>query len=448
VFRKILIANRGEIAVRVIRACRDMGIPAVAVYSTADAEAVHVRFADESVCIGPPAPRDSYLNAPAVLSAARIAGCDAIHPGYGFMSENPEFAEACEACGITFIGPTAETMRLMGDKVRGRATLVERGVPILPGTGALTEPDEAIAAAERIGYPVLVKASAGGGGRGMRVVEDPSRLIELLGSARSEAKAGFGNDTVFLEKYLARPRHIEVQVLGDGKGNAVHLLERECSLQRRHQKILEESPSPAIDAETRARMGGIAARAVAAVNYRGAGTLEFLLDEDGQFYFLEMNTRLQVEHPVTEIVTGTDLVTAQIRIAAGEPIPYRQEDIRPLFSAIECRICAEDPTTYTPSAGRITGYHEPGGPGVRVDSGFMAGSVVPPYYDSLLSKVITRGVNREHAIQRMRRALLEYLVEGVKTNLALHLRILRDPEFQSGVFDTKYLTRLLAAREG
>jgi len=441
-FRKILIANRGEIALRIIWACRELGIRTVAVYSTADRDALHVKFADEEVCIGPPKSRESYLNISAVISAAEITGAEAIHPGYGFLAESAHFAEVCRECGLTFIGPGPEVIRRMGDKAEALRTMIEAGVPTLPGSGAVL-PDEASAheVAERIGYPVLIKASAGGGGRGMRVVHAPEDLERLFDAARREAEAAFSVPDVYMEKYLLEPRHVEFQVMGDTHGNLIHLHERECSIQRRHQKLLEESPSMALDAPLRARMAEAALKAVGAVNYVNAGTVEFLLDSRGDFYFIEMNTRIQVEHPVTEMVTGIDLIKEQIRVAAGEPISFTQEEVTPQGHAIECRINAEDPTTFAPSPGKIRSFHLPGGPGIRVDTACYAEAVVPPYYDSMIAKVVAHGNTRGEAILRMRRALESFVVEGIRTNVALQQRIVRDEDFVRGRLSTKFMER-------
>ncbi|MCS6986181.1 MAG: acetyl-CoA carboxylase biotin carboxylase subunit [Sphingomonadaceae bacterium] len=445
-FGKILIANRGEIALRIQRAARDLGIRTVAVHSTADQAAKHVRLADEAICIGPPPARDSYLNIPAIIAAAELANADAIHPGYGFLSENARFAEIVEEHRITWIGPSPEHIRMMGDKVEAKRAAARLGLPLVPGSdGPVGSVEEARAVAERIGYPVLVKAAAGGGGRGMKVVSGPDALETMLAQARAEARAAFGDDTVYLEKYLAHPRHIEFQILGDGKGQALHLGERDCSLQRRHQKVLEEAPSPVIDAEARRAMGERCARAMAELGYRGAGTLEFLW-EDGQFYFIEMNTRLQVEHPVTEMVTGLDLVREQIRIAAGLPLSLRQEEVTFKGHAIECRINAEDPETFAPAPGLVSEYHAPGGPAVRVDSALYAGWRVPPYYDSLVAKLVVWAEDREGAIRRMARALDEFVIGGIKTTIPLHQRILQEPAFQAGRYDIKWLEAWLTER--
>tara|TARA_R110000782_G_scaffold78276_8_gene155370 strand:+ start:25555 stop:26910 length:1356 start_codon:yes stop_codon:yes gene_type:complete len=445
---KLLIANRGEIALRIHRACHEMGIKTVAAHSTADADAMHVRLADEAICIGPPAARDSYLNIANIISAAEISGADAIHPGYGFLSENAQFAEIVEAHGLIFVGPKPEHIRIMGDKVEAKRTAGALGLPLVPGSeGAIKDVAEAKKLAREIGYPVLIKAASGGGGRGMKVVPEESQLETLMSQAGSEAKAAFGDDTVYMEKYLGNPRHIEFQVFGDGKGNAIHLGERDCSLQRRHQKVLEEAPSPVISSAERDRMGGIVAKAMADMGYRGAGTIEFLY-EDGEFYFIEMNTRLQVEHPVTEMITGVDLVREQIRIAEGRPLSVAQEDLVFSGHAIECRINAEDPQTFAPSPGTVTSYHVPGGMHVRVDSGLYQGYKVPPYYDSMIGKLIVYGRTREGAIMRLRRALEEYVIEGMKTTIPLHQKLLRDSEFQNGDYTIKWLEEWLAKDEG
>jgi acetyl-CoA carboxylase biotin carboxylase subunit len=443
-FQKILIANRGEIALRIERACRELGIPTVAVHSTADEEAMHVRLADESVCIGPPAAKESYLNIPAILSAASITGADAIHPGYGFLSENARFAEMVEAHGLTFIGPAPEHIRMMGDKVAAKAAMARLGVPLVPGSeGIVGDMAGARAVADRVGYPVLIKASAGGGGRGMKLAAGPAELEDAFRTARAEARAAFGNDAVYLEKYLDRPRHIELQVLADAHGSVVHLGERDCSLQRRHQKLLEEAGSPALSAEQRDALGGYVTGALGRIGYRNAGTLEFLY-QDGQFAFIEMNTRLQVEHPVTEMVAGIDLVREQIRIAAGEALGYGQSDIAFNGHAIECRITAEDPDTFMPSPGRIVAFHAPGGLGVRVDSALYAGYEVPPYYDSMIAKLIVHAPTRAQAIARLRRALDEFAVVGIKTTIPLHRRIVDDASFQDGDYTIHWLERFVA----
>ncbi len=445
-FNKILIANRGEIALRIQRACRELGIPTVAVHSTADAEAMHVRLADESVCIGPPPARDSYLKVPAILSAATITGADAIHPGYGFLSENADFAEMVEAHGLTFIGPSPAHIRMMGDKIAAKTAMASLGVPLVPGSaGEVVDLDEAMAVAERIGYPVLIKAAAGGGGRGMKVATSAEGLEEAWRVARAEAKAAFGNDAVYMEKYLDRPRHIEMQVLADSHGNVVHFGERDCSLQRRHQKLLEEAGSPAITPAQRDELGETIRAGLSKLGYRNAGTLEFLY-QDGHFAFIEMNTRLQVEHPVTEMVCGVDLVREQIRIAAGQPLGYGQADVTFSGHAIECRITAEDPDTFAASPGKVTAYHAPGGLGVRVDSALYAGYSVPPFYDSMIAKLIVHAPTREEAIARMRRSLAEFVVVGVKTTLPLHARILEDKTFQSGDYTIHWLERFVAGK--
>jgi acetyl-CoA carboxylase biotin carboxylase subunit len=445
-FGKVLIANRGEIALRVHRACREMGIRTVAVHSTADADAMHVRLADEAICIGPASATDSYLNIPAIISAAEIAQADAIHPGYGFLSENARFAEIVEQHKIVWIGPDPDHIRKMGDKVEAKRTAAALGLPLVPGSdGPVATPEEAIEVANAIGYPVLIKAASGGGGRGMKVIPDAASLPGLMRQAQNEAKAAFGDDTVYIEKYLSEPRHIEFQVFGDGKGGAVHMGERDCSLQRRHQKVLEEAPSPALDATQRAEMGEIVRQAVSKLKYRGAGTMEFLY-EDGKFYFIEMNTRLQVEHPVTEAVTGIDLVREQIRVAAGLPLSVTQDEIRFEGHAIECRINAEDPVTFAPSPGRVTDFHAPGGLHVRVDSALYDGYRIPPYYDSLIAKLIVYGANRNDALMRLRRALEEFVIHGPKTTIPLQQAIIEDPDFIDGNYTIKWLERWLAER--
>ena len=447
-FGKVLIANRGEIALRVHRACQEMGIRTVAVHSTADATAMHVRLADESVCIGPPAARDSYLNVAAILSAATITGADAVHPGYGFLSENARFAEMVEAHGLKFIGPSPDHIRMMGDKIAAKDAMRRLDVPLVPGSpGALESLDEARAIAEQIMYPVLIKAAAGGGGRGMKVARDASEIEEAWRVARTEAKSAFGDDSVYLEKYLDRPRHIELQVLADTHGNVVHFGERDCSLQRRHQKLVEEAGSPVLTAADREALGARVTAGLSKLGYRNAGTLEFLW-QDGQFAFIEMNTRLQVEHPVTEMVAGIDLVKEQIRIAAGEPLGYTQKDIVFGGHAIECRITAEDPETFAPSPGRVNTYHAPGGLGVRVDSALYSGYTVPPHYDSLVAKLVVHAPSRPEAIARMRRALNEMVVAGIRTTLPLHQAVMDDPEFQSGDYTIHWLERFVAARQG
>ncbi len=440
-FQKILIANRGEIALRVICACKELGIPSVAVYSEADRFSLHVRFADEAVCIGPPRSSESYLNIASIISAAEITGADAVHPGYGFLAESAHFAEVCETSGLTFIGPKPEIIRLMGDKDRARKAMVEQGLPILPGSGILPSDVEARKIAAEIGYPVIIKAVAGGGGRGMRVVPSEPELAGAYQTAQSEAGAAFGSPEVYLEKYVAAPRHIEFQVMGDQQGRVVHLGERECTIQRRHQKVLEESPSTQVDAEMRRRVGGQIVQALRNIGYTNAGTVEFLMDEDRNLYFLEMNTRIQVEHPVTEMVTGLDLVKLQIMIAAGETIPIEGETVNLRGHAIECRICAEDPDTFAPSAGKITGFHTPGGTGIRIDTAAYAESVIPPYYDSLIAKLIVHGKDRAEAVRRMTRALDMFVIEGISTSIPVHQKIAADTDFQAGNFDTRFLTR-------
>jgi acetyl-CoA carboxylase, biotin carboxylase subunit len=441
-FRKVLVANRGEIALRVIRACRELGIETVAVWSEADRESLHVRFADDDVCIGPPPAKESYLNIPRIIAAAEITGADAIHPGYGFLAENAEFAETCTASHITFIGPTAEQIRVMGDKSSARQAMTVVGVPVVPGTpGPVEDAEAALAFAREVGFPVIIKASAGGGGKGMRVAREADEFGRSFSLARSEALSAFGNDDVYVEKYLARPRHIEFQILGDTHGNMLHLGERDCSIQRRHQKLIEEAPSPAVDADLRERMGADAVRGAKAIDYVGAGTIEMLLDEDGSYYFMEMNTRIQVEHPVTEMLTGVDLVKEQIRVAAGEQLSVLS--LPPLRGhVIECRINAEDPARgFQPSPGRIDVYHPPGGPGVRLDTHVYAGYVVPPYYDSLLAKLIVQGRDRGEALRRMQIALESFIIEGVKTTTAFLGRVVTHEQFRRGEFDTKFLER-------
>ncbi len=447
-FRKILIANRGEIALRIICACKDLGIPTVAVYSEADRNSLPVRFADEAICIGPPKSARSYLDIPSIISAAEITNVDAIHPGYGFLSENANFAEVCEASEITFIGPTPEVIRSMGIKERARAIMRDHGVPILPGSpGVLSSPEEGLELAESIGYPVILKASAGGGGRGMRVVNRPEDLSGLLSQAQTEAGAAFSSADVYLEKFIGAPRHIEFQVLADQHGNVEILGERECSIQRRHQKLLEESPSPALRPELRKQVSEKLASALKAIGYTNAGTVEFLMDEHGNLYFIEVNARIQVEHPVTEMVTGVDLVKAQIRIAAGEKLSdIIKLPIRAEGHAIECRINAEHPETFTPSPGRITAFNLPGGIGIRVDTHAYTDGVIPPYYDSLVAKLIAHGRDRDEAITRMRRALQMFIVEGIHTSIPLHQRILADPDFQAGNFDTNFIPKLLGSK--
>src|SRR5687768_6298858 len=445
--QKVLIANRGEIALRIHRACHEMGIKTVAVHSTADTDAMHVRLADEAICIGPPAAADSYLNIPAIISAAEISHADAIHPGYGFLSENARFAEIVELHNIIWIGPKPEHIRVMGDKVEAKRTAAALGLPLVPGSdGPVEGIEEARKVAAETGYPLLIKAASGGGGRGMKVVRNEDELEAQMMQARSEAKNAFGDDTVYIEKYLGDPRHIEFQVFGDGEGKAVHLGERDCSLQRRHQKVLEEAPSPVISAAQREHMGQIVVKAMADMGYRGAGTIEFLYEND-QFFFIEMNTRLQVEHPVTEMITGIDLVREQIRIAAGQGLSCSQEQVQFRGHAIECRINAEDPKTFAPSPGLVTRFHAPGGMHVRVDSGLYQGYRVPPYYDSMIAKLIVYGSTRERCIMRLRRALEEFVIEGMKTTIPLHQILTRDPEFLNGDYTIKWLEEWLA-REG
>ncbi len=439
-FRKILIANRGEIACRIIWTCKEMGIRTVAVHSTADKDALHVRYADEAVCIGGAPSAESYLNIPAIISAAEITNVDAIHPGYGFLAESERFAKVCEDCNIKFIGPRADVIGMMGDKVEARRTMAAAGVPILPGSPEPIESaEEAISLAKEIGFPVIIKAAAGGGGRGMRIVREESELANNLELAQTEALAAFKNGSVYIERYIERPRHIEIQVLADEYGNVVHLGERECSIQRRHQKLLEEAPSVAITPEQREKMGAVAVKACQEIGYSSAGTFEFLLDEDGSFYFMEMNTRIQVEHPVTEMVTLADIVRNQIRIAEGEELGYTQEDVQIVGHSIECRINAEDPVKFTPSPGKITAFNNPGGPGVRVDTAIYPGYVVPPFYDSMIAKLIVHARTRDLAIARMKRALEMMVIEGIKTTIPLHLKIMNDENFQKGNFSTKFM---------
>lgn len=443
-FHKILIANRGEIAIRVIRACKELGIKTVAVYSTADANSLHVKLADESVCIGPAPSSQSYLNINAIISAAELTDAEAIHPGYGFLSENAKFAEICEQCGITFIGPSAESMRVMGDKISARQAVIEHGVPILPGTKENVKTvDEAVKIAKQIGFPVIIKATAGGGGRGMKIVHSQATLANAYATAKAEALAGFGNPDVYIEKYCVEPRHVEIQVLADKHGNCIHLGERDCSIQRRHQKIIEEAPCPVLSPETRKAMGDAAVKAAKAVNYSSVGTVEFLLDKSGDFYFMEMNTRIQVEHPVTEMITGVDLIREQIRSAAGLPLRYTQNDIKITGHAIECRINAEDPFKFTPCPGKITAYHQPGGLGVRVDSFVYDQYSVVPHYDSMIGKLIVHAETREDAIRRMARALDEYIIEGIKTTIFFHKRIMTNKDFIEGNVDTSFLDRIV-----
>jgi acetyl-CoA carboxylase biotin carboxylase subunit len=443
-FEKVLIANRGEIALRIHRACREMGIRTVAVHSTADADAMHVRLADESVCIGPPPSRASYLNIPAILSAAAITGADAIHPGIGFLSENEKFAAMVEEHGFVFIGPAPEHIAMMGDKVRAKDTAKSLGIPVVPGSDGAVTDAEAPSVGAKIGFPVLVKAASGGGGKGMKVANSAAELPQAVSLARKEAKANFGDDAVYLEKYLSHPRHIEIQILADGHGNVVHLGERDCSLQRRHQKVLEEAPSPALNANQRAEVGRLAANAMRKLGYRSAGTIEFLF-QDGAFYFIEMNTRLQVEHPVTEMITGIDLVREQIRVATGALLPFTQDQIVFNGHAIECRINAENPETFMPSPGRVTDYHAPGGLGVRVDSALYAGYQVPSNYDSLIAKLIVHGTSRNECMMRLRRALEEFVIGGIDTSIPLHQRLIAAPDFLNGDYDIRWLEKFVSS---
>ncbi|MGN6104703.1 MAG: acetyl-CoA carboxylase biotin carboxylase subunit [Kofleriaceae bacterium] len=446
-FKKVLIANRGEIALRVIRACKELGLESVAVHSTADADALHVKFADQAVCIGPPPSKSSYLNVPMLISAAEVTGADAIHPGYGFLSENADFADVCRKCKLTWIGPPPDAMRLMGDKIRAREAMQKAGVPTLPGSKGLFVESDVYEAAERVGFPVILKATAGGGGRGMKIVWEKEKLLEAWAMGRTEAQAAFGNPEMYMERYCQKPRHIEIQVVADKHGHYAHLGERECSIQRRHQKVIEEAPSAVLPEETRKQLTAAAVRAIEAIGYTNVGTLEFLLDADGSFYFMEMNTRLQVEHPVTELVTGLDLVREQIRIAAGEPLSFDPSQPRPPRGhAIELRINAEDPNTFAPWPGKITALHMPGGLGVRVDTHVYAGYVVPPNYDSLLAKVIVHDVDRPAAIRRARRCLDEMVIEGIRTNIPFLRRIINNPDFIRGDFDTGFVARMLAER--
>ena len=441
-FKKILIANRGEIALRIIHACRELGVKTVAVYSEADENSLHVRFADEDVCIGPPRSADSYLNVPAIISAAEITGADAIHPGYGFLSESAYLAEVCEACHIRFIGPDPSVIKLLGDKARAKKAMKKAGVPMLPGSdGPVTGEEQALKVAKDVGYPVIIKAVAGGGGRGMRVVRNPGELPNALRTAQREAEAAFGNGDVYVEKYLENPRHIEFQIIGDHHGNVVHLGERECSIQRRHQKLIEESPSPALSDKIRKKMGSVVVDAAKAVQYTNAGTFEFLMDPEGRFYYMETNTRLQVEHPVTEMVTGIDIVKEQIRIAAGERISVKQSEITFTGHALECRVNAEDSETFRPSPGVIYAFSVPGGPGVRIDTCAHTECMISPYYDSLVAKVIVHGRDRQEAIARMRRTLEMTVIEGISTSIPLHLRVLADPDFQAGRLSTAFMDR-------
>jgi acetyl-CoA carboxylase, biotin carboxylase subunit len=442
VFKKILIANRGEIALRVIRACKEMGIKTVAVHSTADVNSLHVRFADESVCIGPPKSSESYLNVPSIISAAEITDAEAIHPGYGFLAENSSFAEICNSTGIRFIGPSPESIKQMGDKAKARATAQKAGVPVLPGSnGVVTEESSAIEIALELGFPVIVKAAAGGGGKGMRVVMDESEFANAFVMAQTEALAAFGNADVYIEKYILQPRHIEIQLIADEQGNTVYLGERECSIQRRHQKLIEEAPSVMVGESLRRQMGEMAVSIARSVKYRNAGTVEFLMDENAKYYFMEMNTRIQVEHPVTEMVTGIDLVKEQIRVAAGLPLSFAQRDIEIKGHSIECRINAEDPEKFTPSPGTITAFNPPGGLGVRVETAAYTQYVIPPYYDSMIAKLVVHAETRADAIMRMQRALNEFIIEGVKTTIPMHKKILDDPDFQKGDISTKFMER-------
>ena len=445
-FKKVLVANRGEIALRVIRACKEMGLQSVAVHSTADADALHVKFADEAVCIGPPPSRGSYLNVPMIISAAEVTGADAIHPGYGFLSENADFADVCRKCKLTWIGPPPDAMRLMGDKISARAAMGKAGVPTLPGSQGIHDEMTLLEAAERIGFPVILKASAGGGGRGMKIVWEKEKLLEAWSMGRTEAQAAFGNPEMYMERYCQKPRHIEIQVIADKHGHYTQLGERECSIQRRHQKVIEEAPSVALPEAVRQKLQAAAVRAIESIGYTNVGTMEFLLDTDNSFYFMEMNTRLQVEHPVTELVTGLDLVREQIRIAAGEPLSFDTTNRKPRGHAIELRVNAEDPNTFAPWPGKITALHMPGGLGVRVDTHVYAGYVVPPNYDSLLAKVIVHDVDRASALRRARRCLDEMVIEGPRTNIPFLRRIVNHPDFIRGDFDTGFVARMLAER--
>ncbi len=448
-FKKILIANRGEIAVRIIRACKELGIRSVAVHSEVDADALHVRLADESLCIGPADPALSYRNIPNILSAAEITASEAIHPGYGFLAENTHFAEVCESIGVKFIGPTSENIATMGDKAKARDSMARQGVPVLPGSeGEIADEQEAAAVAAKIGYPVIIKASAGGGGRGMRVVNKEDELVHAFQAARAEADAAFGSQSVYVERYFLEPRHIEVQILADERGRTISLGERDCSIQRRYQKLIEETPSPAVDDRLRRELGKVAVEAAQAIRYRNAGTVEFLLDKDRRFFFMEMNTRIQVEHPITEEVTGVDLIKEQIKIASGMSLAWKQQDVKVNGHSIECRINAECPDKFTPCPGRITRFHAPGGPGIRIDTALETGSEIPSQYDSLIAKLIVHGSTREEALVRMRRALEECVVEGVKTTLPLHRRIFEDPDFLKGRFSTSFLERFFATHPG
>ncbi len=447
-FKKVLIANRGEIALRVIRACRELGIRTVAIHSTADAESLHVRFADEAVCVGPPHSRDSYLNIRSILSAAEVTGADAIHPGYGFLSENATFAEVVEQVGLKFIGPRSAMLKLMGNKVQAREAAEKAGLPLLPGArGVLQGPDDADRVAREVGFPIILKAAAGGGGRGMKIVREGGDVRKAFETASAEALSAFGNGDMYLERYVEEPRHIEMQIVADERGNVIHLGERECSVQRRHQKLIEEAPSPAVTPELRREMGEVALKAMREIGYNNVGTIEFLLDEKGRYYFMEMNTRIQVEHPVTEQVYGLDLLRLQIKLAAGHDLPRTQDQVVPRFHAIECRINAEDPESFAPSPGRIVGYHQPGGYGVRVDTIAYEQYKVQPYYDSLVAKLVCWADSREVAIARMKRALDEYVVEGIKTNLAFHRRVLRNAAFAAGRYDTRIVEQILAEKK-
>ncbi|MGV3626035.1 MAG: acetyl-CoA carboxylase biotin carboxylase subunit [Archangium sp.] len=448
-FKKVLIANRGEIALRVIRACRELGIATVAVHSTADANALHVRFADESVCIGPPPSKESYLNVPALLSAAEITRADAIHPGYGFLSENAEFAEVCKKCQITFIGPKPEHIRLMGNKVRARDAAKAAGLPLLPGSpGVLKSAEEAEALAKEIGFPVILKAAAGGGGRGMKIVREAHALAQAFATASAEAVNAFSNGDMYLERYVEKPRHIEIQIVGDVHGNVVHLFERECSVQRRHQKLIEEAPSKALSPELREEMGRVSVEAMKKIGYSNLGTIEYLLDEHGRFYFMEMNTRVQVEHPVTEQITGVDLLRTQLLLAAGEKLAFKQEDLSIRGASIECRVNAEDPVTFAPWPGKITAYNPPGGLGVRVDSAAYENYTIPAHYDSLVAKLIVTADDRDQAIRRMQRALSEYVVQGIRTNIPFHRAALQEEAFIKGEYDTRFVERMHASETG
>lgn len=448
-FSKILVANRGEIALRIIRACKELGIRSVAVYSEADKDSLHVKFADEAICIGSPSPQTSYLNIPSIISAAEITDVEAIHPGYGFLAENAHFAEICESCNITFIGPPPQAIRLMGDKMAAKETMRKAGLPIIPGgMTVIKSKDEALKTAHRIKYPVIIKAAAGGGGRGMRVAHNDIRLVSALMTCQAEAEVAFGNSDVYIEKYIANPRHVEFQIIADKHGRVVHLGERDCTIQRRHQKLLEESPSPAVDLKLRKKMGDMAVRGARAANYSNVGTIEYLLDEHGNFYFMEMNTRIQVEHPVTEMVTDTDLIKEQIKIAVGERLSFDQDDVKLNGSAIECRINAEDPDNgFMPSPGKITFYHSPGGPGVRVDSHVYQGYEITPHYDSMIAKLITHGRNRAEAIQIMQRALSEFTIDPLKTTIDFHRRLIADPQFLRGQITTEFVEKFMGEKE-